>query len=100
VLRLGIVLLSGAVLAMAACAAQTDKHRRYCKLKPGMSTDQLAACGCLLNKTGSLISAPESRERGGADMQTVIIVNYLCPLGEQGVAFVSVVNGVADAVYY
>lgn len=95
-----IVLMTAAGLGMAACTGQAKRHRSYCELEPGMNTDQLAACGCLLNKTGSLRSAPESRDRGGTNMQTVIIVNYLCPLGEQGVAFVSVHNGIADAVYY
>jgi hypothetical protein len=29
-----------------------------------------------------------------------VIVNYICPLGERGIARVSVANGVADAVFY
>ena len=37
---------------------------------------------------------------GGAGVQTIIIVNYICPLGEKGVARVSVTNGVADSVFY
>jgi hypothetical protein len=97
---LGSAMLSAIVLGSAACSAPLGEQRHYCTPAPGMGTDQLAACGCVMHKTGSLTTTPESRDQGGLDMQTVIIVNYLCPLGEQGVAFVSVVNGVADRVYY
>lgn len=65
-----------------------------------MTTRQLAECGCLLHDAGGLASASEARAAGGADVQTIIIVNYICPLGEKGVARVSVANGVADAVFY
>jgi len=63
--------------------------------KVGIGTDQLVDCGCLLNDTGSLASA--SMGNGG---QRIIIVNYVCPLGAQGIARVSVINGVADEVTF
>ena len=61
----------------------------------GMTVDQLVDCGCVLANSGNLSSL--STERSG--VQRVIIVNYFCPLGAQGIARASVVNGVVDAVY-
>jgi len=65
-----------------------------------MTSAELADCGCLLHDTGGLATASGARVAGGTEVQTVIIVNYICPLGKRGVARVSVINGVADAVYY
>jgi len=65
-----------------------------------MTTGELTECGCLLHDSGGLASASMARAEGGTDVQTIIIVNYICPLGEKGVARVSVANGVADSVVY
>ena len=65
-----------------------------------MTTRQLAECGCLLHDSGGLASASMARAAGGPGVETIIIVNYICPLGEKGVARVSVANGVADSVFY
>ena len=89
-----------ALLALGGCASVADGERRYCELSVGMTTDQLAECGCLLNDTGSLSSAPIARSEGNGNVQSVIIVNYICPLGKEGVARVSVFNGIADGVFY
>jgi hypothetical protein len=65
-----------------------------------MTTQQLADCGCLLHDSDGLASASMARASGGADVETIIIVNYICPLGEKGIARVSVANGVAESVFY
>ncbi len=65
-----------------------------------MTTQQLADCGCLLHDSGGLASASMARAEGGAGVETIIIVNYICPLGEKGIARVSVANGVAESVFY
>ena len=88
------------VSTLAACGSVPQQKYTYCKLKPGMTTRQLTECGCLLHESGALNSAAMARAEGDAGVQTIIIVNYICPLGEQGVARVSVANGVADAIFY
>ncbi|MCF7984246.1 MAG: hypothetical protein K9L70_07570 [Thiohalocapsa sp.] len=85
--------------ALAGCQTGPQSSKRNCTPKPGMTSEQLVACGCLLHDQGGLALAPVSRSRAGADTQSVIIVNYICPLGKEGIAIVSVVNGVADRVY-
>jgi hypothetical protein len=71
-----------------------------CMPAPGMGTDELAACGCRRYDGGGLAVLPASRTAGGATAETVIIVNYLCPLGDAGVAWASVTNGVVERVEY
>ncbi|KAA6184010.1 hypothetical protein F2Q65_13720 [Thiohalocapsa marina] len=86
-----------AALSLAACGSNPETERHYCTLKPGMTIDQLTACGCLLNNSSSVSQLPDSET--DADVQRIIIVNYICPQGQQGLASVTVVNGIADAVY-
>jgi hypothetical protein len=66
----------------------------------GAGTDRLAACGCRRYDGGGLVTAPVSRTAADDGSQTVIIVNYLCPLGDAGIAWATVVNGVVDRVEY
>jgi hypothetical protein len=84
----------------AACGSSPRQPHQYCSLEPGMTTRQLTECGCLLHESGGLASASVALAAGGPDVETIFIVNYICPLGEKGVARVSVTNGVADSVYY
>lgn len=94
------ILISALCLTFIACSPGTEQHRRYCTPRPGMTIDQLVACGCLLHDSGGLATASVARAEGGPNIQTIIIVNYICPLGERGIARVSVTNGIADAVTY
>jgi hypothetical protein len=87
-------------LTLIACGLGTQQHRRYCTPQPGMTTEQLVACGCLLHDNGGLAMTSVARAEGGPEVQSIVIVNYICPLGERGIARVSVANGVADAVFY
>lgn len=65
-----------------------------------MSTEALAGCGCQLLNTGQLGSASVVQAESNPSVQTIIAVNYLCPMGKKGLATVSVVNGVASEVFY
>lgn len=88
------------IAAASACGSAARQRLPACTPEAGMTTDQLVECGCLLNDSGGLAAASMARAAGGPGVQTVIIVNYICPLGELGVARVAVTNGVAEAVYY
>lgn len=65
-----------------------------------MDVDQLAACGCLVERPGDAASGIIARSEASPNVRTIINVTYICPLGIQGIARVSVTNGVADAVYH
>jgi hypothetical protein len=65
-----------------------------------MTTEDLVGCGCRVMDTGNLGSAAIVRSDSSPMVQTIIVVNYVCPMGQQGLATVSVVNGVADEVFY
>jgi hypothetical protein len=88
------------LFAVVGCGSVDHHERRHCRPAPGMTTEQLAACGCVLLDNGSLASAPAALSEDGSAVRSVIIVNYICPLGEAGVAKVSVRNGVADSVLF
>ncbi|WP_295884072.1 hypothetical protein [uncultured Thiohalocapsa sp.] len=64
----------------------------------GAGTGALAACGCRRHDGGQLGSLPASRSAAVGGSETVIIVNYVCPLGAAGVAWATVVNGVVRRV--
>lgn len=65
-----------------------------------MSTNDLAACGCRLMDSGNLGAAALVRAESDPLVQTIIVVNYICPMGQEGLATVSVLNGVASEVFY
>lgn len=65
-----------------------------------MTTEALVGCGCRLMDTGNLGSAGIVRAESDPRVQTIIVVNYICPMGQQGLATVSVLNGVAREVFY
>ncbi|WP_462320247.1 hypothetical protein [Halochromatium sp.] len=65
-----------------------------------MTTEDLVGCGCRLMDSSNLGSAAIVRAQSDPMVQTIIVVNYVCPMGDQGLATVSVLNGVADEVFY
>jgi hypothetical protein len=87
------------LLSLAACAGPQPKPKPRCLPKIGMTTTELVACGCRLRDSGNLRAAALVRAQAHPGVQTIIVVNYLCPLGEDGIAMVSVVNGIADQVF-
>lgn len=92
-------MLAVGLLLQAGCAGPERPREPSCRPAVGMTIDQLAACGCLLLDNGALASAPMARTASDAAATSVIIVNYICPLGQEGVARVSVRNGVAEQLF-
>jgi hypothetical protein len=97
-LRRGWPALLAAILVLSACAVPKTSSR--CVPEVGMTTEDLVDCGCRLLDSGALRSGTLVRAEADPAVQTIIVVNYLCPMGRDGLATVSVVNGVADRVYY
>ncbi len=60
-----------------------------------MPVAELMACGCRMTSSGGASVVG----RGGAQ-RAVTVSNLACPIGEAGVAVVSVVDGVAQGVSY
>jgi hypothetical protein len=65
-----------------------------------MSTNELYGCGCRLMDSGNLGSASLVRAESDPLVQTIVVVNYVCPMGREGLATVAVLNGVASEVFY
>jgi hypothetical protein len=95
---LALALALVVVLLLAACGSPPKRSR--CLPEVGMTTKDLAECGCRLLDSGNLGSAALARAESDPSVQTIIVVNYICPMGRDGLATVSVVNGVADEVFY
>ncbi|MBK5939659.1 hypothetical protein CCR96_10440 [Halochromatium roseum] len=91
-----LVIIAGVLLD--ACGSPVAKPR--CLPEIGMTTEDLVSCGCRLMDSGNLGSASVVRSESSPMVQTIIVVNYVCPMGRQGLATVSVVNGVAGEVFY
>lgn len=93
------MLIMGA-LALVGCQGGGGPPRTsLCELVPGMDTDQLALCGCVSADTrADQIPLASERERNVS--QSVSMVNYMCPMGSAGVAQVSVLNGIAQQIFY
>jgi hypothetical protein len=88
------------VPALVTGCAIGDKHAPRCLPKVGDTTADLQACGCRLYAEGGGAALPVSRDAGQPGTQTVIIVNYLCPLGDAGIGLATVVNGRVERVRY
>lgn len=84
-------------VGLTGCQSVSEKRLKRCFPSVGMDTDQLAACGCVLTDDGAFSAAdPQALN----ESVTINIVSYMCPLGEAGIARVSVKNGVALQVFY
>jgi hypothetical protein len=88
------------MLAVAGCQSTPSSSRSdACNFVPGMTTDDLARCGCIASNSRSDGSVMLMSEEALNNTRTVAIVNYMCPLGASGVARVAVMNGIATTVY-
>jgi hypothetical protein len=87
-----------AVLCCVGCAASGSAPDPACPPVVGAGTAALAACGRRRHDGGQLGSLPASRSAAVDGSETVIIVNYVCPLGKAGVAWAMVINGVVRRV--
>lgn len=102
--RLGALSVTlGAVICMLAvtgCQSTASSSRRdACTFAPGMTTDDLARCGCVAGNSRGDGSVMLMSEEALNNTRTVAIINYMCPLGAAGVARVTVMNGIATTVY-
>jgi hypothetical protein len=88
------------VLTLVTGCATGENRAPRCMPKVGDTTADLKACGCRLYAEGGGAALPVSRGAGQRSTQTVIIVNYICPLGEAGIALATVVNGRVEQVRY
>ncbi len=87
-------------LLIAGCqSTANDAELTLCQPTPGMSTTELAECGCFTANIQSRYAI--GLDQGALDQQTqdVAILNYYCPLGSAGMARVTVVNGFATEVF-
>lgn len=90
------LLLPAALLAVVAgCRSDGGAAGPHCLPRVGMTVDELTACGCLLMDDRGLGAAVESDDAA----RTIVIVNYICPLGAGGIARASVRNGVTEQVF-
>jgi hypothetical protein len=90
--------LLGAVLLVTA-GCRSNPGGGHCMPQAGMSIDQLHDCGCVPMQSGGLDAVAAGAAESGGRVRGVIIVNYLCPLGARGFAYVSVRNGIAEEVF-
>ncbi len=96
--RRWLLIVVAASVLVGACGSPPAKPR--CLPKVGMTTEDLVNCGCRLMDSSNLGSAAIVRAQSNPMVQIIIVVNYICPMGNQGLATVSVLNGVADEVFY
>lgn len=88
------------LFALSGCQSTSSSRRTdVCAFSPGMSTDDLARCGCVPANSRGDGSVMLMSEEALNNTRTVAIINYMCPLGAAGVARVVVMNGVATSVY-
>lgn len=84
---------------LAGCQSNATKEETQCKPAKGMTTTELANCGCFSANKQSRYSIVQSPEKDGQPVQSVSILSYFCPVGTKGFARVIVVNGVAKEVF-
>lgn len=88
------------LVAVTGCQSTASSSRGDdCTFAPGMTTDDLARCGCVAANSRGDGSVMLMSEESLNNTRTIAIVNYMCPLGAAGVARVTVMNGVATTVY-
>lgn len=87
-------------IGLTGCQSASNARLKRCFPRVGMGTDQLAACGCVLADGAAFYVPPTADPQAPNEAVTINIVSYMCPLGEAGIARVSVKNGVALQVFY
>lgn len=93
------ILVALAITGLAGCHSGVKPRNPSCEPAPGMTTNALALCGCFSVGGQGGYRAGSAGDRSQIPGRGVIILNYFCPLGPEGIAKVVVVNGVAREVY-
>ena len=94
--RAWALILSG--LLLAGCQSGPASNDARCQLKPGLTTEALARCGCFSTSTQSRYRITEEPEDDAARAESVSILTFMCPRGTAGFARVMVINGIASQV--
>jgi hypothetical protein len=85
-------------LWLVGCQSDPVVQEERCQLKPGLTTEELAGCGCFSTSTQSRYRITEGPESDAEHAESVTILTFLCPRGTPGFTRVLVVNGAASAV--
>ncbi|NEX18894.1 hypothetical protein G3480_00915 [Thiorhodococcus mannitoliphagus] len=64
-----------------------------------MTTTELAGCGCFSANRQSRYTIGSSTDQAGQQVQSISILNYVCPIETGGMSQVVVVNGIAKEVF-
>ncbi len=87
-------------LACSGCqSTPSDQDSKGCKLTTGMTTAELAGCGCFSTNQRTPYANGLSEPGTDPPVQDVSILSYFCPRGNAGFARVMVRNGIASDVY-
>lgn len=91
----GLALLG---LVLAGCTSGA-KRTSGCVPQVGMRSAELVACGCRPTQPRAASAGVIADSLGERRVTTVVNLSYLCRAPGVGFVWVSVTNGVADAVY-
>ncbi|EXJ15516.1 hypothetical protein [Imhoffiella purpurea] len=93
-----IVLAS--TIGLPGCQSDaTSKEGKGCSPEPGMTTEQLALCGCFPMKSGGDYSIGLNAQDTNQSVQQVRTLNYFCPSRTAGFIKVITLNGIAQEVF-
>ncbi|MBK1721697.1 hypothetical protein [Thiocystis violacea] len=90
------------MLAALLCGCQSTtsgKKTGSCEPAAGMTTAQLATCGCFSTDKQARYAITGDADDDNQATQSITIVTYFCPLSTAGMARVVVVNGTAKEVF-
>ncbi|NEV61960.1 hypothetical protein [Thiorhodococcus minor] len=96
---LTITLASALALALGGCQTQGSSRTDRRTPAPGMTTSELASCGCFSASRQSRYAIGPAPDAPPQEVQSVSILSYFCPVEEGGMARVVVVNGIAKEVF-
>jgi hypothetical protein len=88
-----------ALLVAAGCGGGTANRVSRCTPQVGMNSAELVACGCRPDQPRASSAGVISDSLGDRAVTTIVNLRYLCHDPGAGFVWVSVTNGVADAVY-
>jgi hypothetical protein len=87
------------LLLLAGCGGGSASRPSGCMPKVGMNSAELVACGCRPDQPRASSAGVISDSLGNRRVTTVVNLRYLCHDPGVGFVWVSVTNGVADAIY-
>jgi hypothetical protein len=88
-----------ALLLLAGCGGGSASRPSGCIPQVGMNSAELVACGCRPDQPRASSAGVISDSLGDRRVTTIVNLRYLCRDPGVGFVWVSVTNGVADAIY-